>query len=274
MRAGLVSARPDELRDLALRVGREAAALARRMREEGVDVADTKSSATDVVTRADRAVEELLRRRLLEHRPDDGILGEEGDDHSGTSGVRWVLDPIDGTVNYLYGIRDCAVSVAAEVDGQAVAGAVVGILVDVEYAAALGHGATRDGAPVAVRPSPPVAQRLVLTGFGYRPEVRAHQSRSLADLLPRVRDIRRIGCSSLDICHVADGSGDAYVEEGPHVWDYAAASVVLREAGGRFGVLPGTMDLPDWPAESVVVATPADGWDDFVAALRETAFLA
>lgn len=264
----------EELRDVALTVAREAAALARRMREEGVDVADTKSSTTDVVTRADRAVEELLRRRLLELRPDDAIMGEEGDDHPGTSGVRWIVDPIDGTVNYLYGIRDCAVSVAAEVDGEPAAGAVVGILVDVEYAAATGHGATRDGHPISVRPSPPVAQRLVATGFGYRPEVRAHQSRALADLLPRIRDIRRIGSSALDICHVADGSADAYVEEGSQLYDYGAARVVLTEAGGRFGVLAGTMDLADWPAEAVVVATPADGWDDFVATLRDTGFVA
>ncbi|GAA5130319.1 inositol monophosphatase family protein [Alloalcanivorax gelatiniphagus] len=269
-----MSVAPDELRDVALAIGREAAALARRMRDEGVDVADTKSSATDVVTRADRAVEELLRRRLQEQRPEDGILGEEGDDHEGTSGVRWILDPIDGTVNYLYGIRDCAVSVGAELDGELVAGAVVGIGVEVEYAGALGHGATRDGRPIAVRPSPPVGQRLVMTGFGYRPEVRAHQSRCLADLLPRIRDIRRLGSSALDICHVADGSADAYVEEGPHAWDYAAAAVILREAGGRFEVLAGTMDLAGWPAESVVVATPTAGWDDFVVVLRETGFLA
>jgi myo-inositol-1(or 4)-monophosphatase len=263
-----------ELRDVALTVGREAATLARRMRDEGVDVADTKSSATDVVTRADRAVEELLRGRLLELRPDDAILGEEGDDHEGTSGVRWIVDPIDGTVNYLYGLRDCSVSVAAEVDGQLVAGAVVGIGVDLVYAAAVGHGATRDGVPISVKPSPPVGQRLVHTGFGYRPEVRAHQSACLASLLPRVRDIRRIGSSSLDICHVADGSGDAYVEEGPMPWDWSAAAVVLREAGGRLAVLPGTMDLEGWPERSVVVATPVDGWDAFVEVLQETGFLA
>ena len=263
-----------ELRDLAVAVAREGAALARRMREEGIDVADTKSSATDVVTRADRAVEELLRRRLLEHRPDDAILGEEGEDHAGSSGVRWVIDPIDGTVNYLYGIRDCAVSVAAEQDGVPVAGAVVGIGSDVEYAAAQGHGATRDGTPISVRPSPPVAQRLVMTGFGYRPEVRTHQAQCLATLLPAVRDIRRIGSSALDICHVADGSADAYVEEGPMPWDWSAAAVVLREAGGRFGVLAGTMDLEGWPREAVVVATPSDGWDSFVVLLKETGFLA
>ena len=244
------------------------------MRDEGVDVADTKSSATDVVTRADRAVEELLRHRLLEQRPDDAILGEEGNDHPGSSGVRWVIDPIDGTVNYLYGIRDCAVSVAAEQDGTPVAGAVVGIGADVEYAAALGHGATRDGRPISVRPSPPLAQRLVLTGFGYRPEVRAHQAQCLATLLPVVRDIRRIGSSALDICHVADGSADAYVEEGPHPWDWSAAAIVLREAGGRLGVLPGTMELDGWPRDSVVVAAPSDGWESFVGLLRDTGFLA
>ncbi len=265
---------PAELRDIAVTVAREGATLARRMREEGIAVADTKSSATDVVTQADRAVEVLLRRRLLEQRPDDALLGEEGDDHPGTSGVRWVIDPIDGTVNYLYGLRDCAVSVAAEHDGVQVAGAVVGILVDVEYAAAVGHGATRDGRPIAVRSSPPVGQRLVTTGFGYRPEVRTHQARCLATLLPAVRDIRRMGSSALDICHVADGSADAYVEEGSQPWDWAAAAVVLREAGGRFGVLAGTMELDGWPDEAVVVATPVDGWESFVDVLRVTGFVA
>ncbi|WP_242494820.1 inositol monophosphatase family protein [Nocardioides zhouii] len=262
------------LRDLAVAVAHEGAELARRMRDEGVDVADTKSSATDVVTRADRAVEQLLRDRLLGERPDDAILGEEGDDHAGTSGVRWILDPIDGTVNYLYGIRDCAVSVAAEQDGVLVAGAVVGIGADVEYAAALGHGATRNGTTISVRPSPPVAQRLVMTGFGYRPEVRTHQARCLALLLPAVRDIRRIGSSALDICHVADGSADAYVEEGSQPWDWSAAAVVLREAGGRFDVLAGTMELEGWPDVAVVVASPSDGWDSFVEVLRETGFVA
>lgn len=268
-----MSVTAEELREVALTAAREAATLARRMRGEGVDVADTKSSATDVVTRADQATEELLRTRLLELRPDDSILGEEGDDHEGTSGVRWIVDPIDGTVNYLYGIRDCAVSVAAEQDGVLVAGAVVGILTDVVYAAALGHGATRDGAPISVRPSPPVGQRLVMTGFGYRSDVRAHQSACLARLLPHVRDIRRIGSSSLDICHVADGSADAYVEEGPMPWDWSAAAVVLREAGGRFGVLPGTKELEGWASDGVVVATPEDGWDTFVDALRASGYL-
>jgi myo-inositol-1(or 4)-monophosphatase len=274
------------LRDLASTVAREGADLARRMRRDGIEVADTKSSAVDVVTEADRAVEVLVRRRLLEHRPDDAILGEEGDDHPGTSGVRWVVDPIDGTVNYLYGLPDCAVSIAAEVDDEVVAGVVVTIPSGVEYAAARGHGATRDGVRIGVRPSPPLAEMLVLTGFGYLAETRAHQAASVARLLPRVRDVRRMGSCSLDLCHVADGSGDAYVEEGPARWDWAAGSLVATEAGAVFGRLQGRTSghldpvraqveaNPDWPARSVIAAAPAAAWDEFVDALRATGFVA
>ena len=276
---------PVALRDLASAVAREGAALARRMRD-GIEVADTKSSAVDVVTEADRAVEALVRSRLLEARPDDAILGEEGDDHPGTSGVRWVVDPIDGTVNYLYGLPDCAVSVAAEVDGEVVAGVVVTIPTGVEYAAAAGHGATRDGAPISVRPAPPLSQMLVLTGFGYRAEVRAHQAASVAALLPGVRDVRRMGSCALDLCHVADGSADAYVEEGPARWDWAAGSLVASEAGAVFARLPGRASAhltpiqaqidadPDWPQRSVIAAAPAAGWEAFVAALRSAGFVA
>lgn len=264
----------ERLRDLAVSVGQEAAHLARRLRAD-VDVADTKTSAVDVVTVADRECEELLRRLLLQARPDDAILGEEGEDHPGTSGVRWILDPIDGTVNYLYGLPDCAVSVAAEVDGEVVAGAVVGIGVSAVYAAARGHGATRDGVALQVRPTPPLAERLVLTGFGYRPDVRAHQAERVAALLPRVRDIRRMGSCALDLCRVAEGSADAYVEEGPQPWDYSAAGLVLAESGGRFGVLDGTFrdTFPDAPRASLVVGSPAAGWDSFVAALGHAGFL-
>jgi len=267
-------AAPEELRDLALGVAREGAAMARRMREAGVDVADTKSSAVDVVTEADRAVEELLRSRLLAARPGDSVLGEEGDDVVGSTEVRWVLDPIDGTVNYLYGLPDCAVSVAAEVDGETVAGAVVAIPTGVEYAAARGAGATRDGRPIAVRPSPPVAQRLVLTGFGYRADVRAHQAACVARMLPQVRDVRRMGSCALDLCHVADGSADGYVEEGPQLWDYGAARLLVTEAGGRFGLLPGRLHetVGGPPREALVTAAPAEGWDEFLALLRECGF--
>lgn len=267
---------PIALRDLALTIARESIVLARSMRDGGIDVADTKSSAVDVVTAADRACEELIRARILTSRPDDAIMGEEQADHPGTSGVRWIVDPIDGTVNYLYGLPDWAVSIAAEVDGTVVAGAVVNGASGVEYAAALGSGATRDGRPVGVRPTPPLSQRLVLTGFGYRSDVRAHQAACVAALLPRVRDIRRLGSCALDLCHVADGSGDAYVEEGPHPWDYSAGALVLTEAGGRFDRLPGRLPaaVPGTAEDGLLVGTPADGWDTFVEALREAGFCA
>ena len=262
-----------ELRDLAERIAHEGAHLAREMQLGGIDVADTKTSAVDVVTEADRAVEALIRSRLTETRPDDAILGEEGDDLPGTSGVRWVVDPIDGTVNYLYGLPDCAVSVAAEINGEVVAGVVVTIPTGVTYAAALGHGATRDGQPIGVRPSPPLAERLVLTGFGYRKVVREHQAACIAALLPEVRDIRRLGSCALDLCHVAEGGGDAYVEAGPQAWDFAAGGLVLCEAGGRFDLLEGSLALEGHSSRNVVVGTPATGWDDFVAALGAAGFL-
>lgn len=269
-----MSASPTELRDLAREIAHEGANLAREMQLGGIDVADTKTSVVDVVTEADRAVEQLIRDRISARRPDDAILGEEGDDLPGTSGVRWVVDPIDGTVNYLYGLPDCAVSVAAEVDGEVVAGVVVTIPTGLEYAAALGHGATRDGQPIGVRHSPPLGQRLVLTGFGYQRVVREHQAGCVARLLPEVRDIRRMGSCALDLCHVAEGSADGYVEAGPQPWDYAAGGLVLREAGGRFELLDGSMTLDPHPLRNVVVGTPAGGWDTFVEALGAAGFLA
>jgi len=263
------------LRELALDVARQAAALVRERGRGEVRVAETKSSSVDVVTDTDRESEELLRRLLLAARPDDSILGEEGDDHVGSSGVRWIVDPVDGTVNFLYGLPEYAVSVAAEVAGEVVAGAVVNAATAVEYAAARGAGATRDGRPLQVRPVPPVAERLVLTGFGYRADVRAGQAARVARMLPRVRDVRRMGSCALDLCHVAEGSADGYVEEGPHLWDHAAGSLVATEAGARFAVLPGTLaqELGAGHQPTVLVAAPRDGWDDFVALLTECGFL-
>ena len=265
-----------ELRDLALSVARAGAGLVRERRTSDVTVADTKSSSVDVVTEADRASEELIRRLLLQARPDDSILGEEGDDHVGTSGVRWVVDPIDGTVNFLYGLPEYAVSVAAELEGEVVAGAVVNVATGVEYVAARGLGATRDGEPLRVRAVPPLAERLVLTGFGYRTDIRAGQAERVARMLPQVRDIRRMGSCALDLCHVAEGSADGYVEEGPQPWDWSAGSLVASEAGARVELLPGALaqDLLGRPGRTLVVAAPAAGWDDFVALLTDCGFLA
>jgi myo-inositol-1(or 4)-monophosphatase len=255
------------LLDLAVATAREAGELITSMRSAGVDVAGTKSSPSDVVTEADRACEELILGRLLGARPDDGFVGEEGDDVASTSGVTWVVDPIDGTVNYLYGLPQYAVSIAAKRDDQVVVGVVRSPVPDVEYAATLGGGATLNGVPVRVRASPPPDQVLVATGFNYEATVRERQGRAVARMLPHVRDIRRGGSCALDVCGVASGHCDAYVEEGPHVWDYAAGGLVAREAGATFEVWTTT------DGKDLVVCAPVAGWDDFSGLVRACGFL-
>jgi len=176
---------PGRLRDLALATAREAGALVLRLRAEGGEIAGTKSSDIDIVTRADQAAEALVKERLLGARPDDGMVGEEGDDLAGSSGVVWIVDPIDGTVNYLYGHPHFAVSIAAEVDGEVVAGVVVAPALGLEYVATLGGGATCNGDPVRVRDVVPMAQRLhrlVNHHEGRYDEIVVH-----APLLPRTR---------------------------------------------------------------------------------------
>ena len=260
---------PQGLRALAEQLAAEAADLARRRRADGVEVAATKSTGTDVVTETDREVEQLLRDRLAELRPADGFLGEEGGSSAEASagGVTWVVDPIDGTVNFLYGVPAVAVSVAAQVDGEVVAGAVVDVFSDTRWTAARGRGATRDGRPLQVRPVPPMGERLVLTGFGYDAGLRRLQGAATAALLPQVRDIRRIGSAALDLCRVAEGSADAYVEEGPHLWDHAAGSLVAEEAGARFGIHPGV------GGGDCVLAAPSSSYDEMLTLVRECGFL-
>jgi myo-inositol-1(or 4)-monophosphatase len=252
--------RPDpvDLLELAVSAAREAGELASTMHAKGVDVAGLKSSPTDVVTEADRACEELLRDRLLGARPYDGFFGEEGHDDSGSSGVRWIVDPIDGTVNYLYGLPHYAVSVAAEQDGRVVAGAVVAPALALEYAASLGEGARLNVVPLGRHGSPPLEEALVGTGFSYEPEVRAHQAAAVARMLPQVRDIRRIGSCALDLCALAVGSLDAYVEEGPHLWDHAAGGLVATECGAR-------IDVRTTPrGHDLVLCAPEPIWSSFV----------
>lgn len=236
-----------DLFDLARRVGLEAAAYVRSARPEGrVDVASTKSSDTDVVTEIDEACERLVRGRILTARPSDGFVGEEGADVVGTSDVDWVVDPIDGTVNFVYGIPVYAVSIAARRDGVVVAGHVVNIATGDEWGAVRGHGAWRhdgDDRRTIRAPRPTsVAHALVATGFNYVPEVRARQAAAMAAFLPQVRDIRRIGSASLDLCALAEGQFDAYVEQGLKPWDLAAGGLVATEAGI---VLAGLSGAPD-----------------------------
>src|SRR4051812_8704028 len=189
-----------------------------------------------MVTAVDRACEELVTSRLLGARPDDGLLGEEGGERTGTSGVRWVVDPIDGTTNFVYGLPAYAVSIAAEVDAQPVAGVVLNVATGELFSATAAGGAhlTLPGAePVRLTGSRPASlgQALVATGFGYWAEQRRAQAAVVAELLPQVRDIRRLGSAALDLCTVAAGRVDAYYEMHLNRWDFAAGALVAAEAG-------------------------------------------
>lgn len=259
----------DELAALALDIGREAGALILAHRAAGVEVAQTKSSASDIVTAADRASEDLVRARVLEARPDDGILGEEGVDRIGTSGVRWVVDPIDGTVNYARGLPQYAVAIGVEVDGEPVVGVVVSPAQDLEYTAVLGGGAYRNGTRIQVAGPVDLARALVGTGFSYERELRISQTRTFAALLPEIADVRRNGSCALDLCSVAEGTLDGYVEEGiGGAWDYTGAGVVAREAGARTEVLTGAA------GRILVTAAPAAGYEQFRNLIDRCGFVA
>lgn len=204
----------------------------------------SKSTATDAVTEMDRASEAMLVELLLADSPGDAVLGEEGGERSGDSGVRWVLDPLDGTVNYLYRIPEWAVSVAAEVDGEAVAGVVHAPALGLTWWAQVGQGAWRQrpgAAPeaIGVGSEQRLSHALVATGFGYSPLRRDWQSKVLGQVIAQVRDIRRAGAAAIDLCRVADGTLDAMFERGLQRWDHAAGGLIVREAGGVTGGLSG-----------------------------------
>ena len=235
---------------LAEAIARKAGATARQHREASrVSVMATKSSPTDIVTAADTAVEAQIRAAVARARPDDAVIGEEGDDAAGTSGLRWVVDPIDGTVNYLYGHARYAVSIGVEdVDGGVVA-VVHAPATGETWTAARGQGAWRDGAPISTSACSSLGDALVATGFGYRAQRRARQAAVLADVLPQVRDIRRAGAAALDLCDVACGRLDGYYEQGLQPWDLAAGRLIVTEAGGSISGLGGRA-----PSEAMVVA--------------------
>jgi myo-inositol-1(or 4)-monophosphatase len=247
---------------------RRAARLIQSGAARGVEVAATKSSDVDVVTESDRSAERLIRRALLEARPDDAVVGEEGDDEPGTSGVRWIVDPIDGTVNFLYGIPQYAVSIAAELDGEVVAGVVLNVATGAEYTATLGGPAQCNGVPIRVRATVPLHERLIGTGFSYESRQRQIQAAALLRLLPRIRDIRRLGSCALDLCGVAQGSLDGYLEEGVNLWDHAAGGLVARSAGARVETDQGI------GGRLIVIAAPEGGFDEFRRAAAESGYLA
>lgn len=213
----------------------------------------SKSTPTDPVTIVDTETERWLRERLAVLRPAEAILGEEeGGQREGRDGLSWVLDPIDGTVNFVYGIPAYAVSVAAQYDGRSVAGAVANVPGGEVYSAALGHGAevVRAGVRTPLRCSAveELSMALLGTGFAYEPVRRARQAGVLAQVLPVVRDVRRIGSCALDLCMVAAGRLDAYYEDGVQVWDWAAAALIAAEAGA-------TVWLPTTPGAAYAAAS-------------------
>jgi myo-inositol-1(or 4)-monophosphatase len=221
---------------------------------------DSKSSSTDMVSDADREAEEAIVAILRSERPDDGLLGEEGANEEAASGRRWVIDPLDGTTNYLYGHPAWAVSVALEDQD----GGLVGIVFDAPrgelFAAERGAGATLNGAPIRVREGATLERSLIATGFGYDADRRARQAEVLRQVLPAVRDIRRAGAAAIDLAWVAAGRVDGYWERGLKPWDWAAGRLIVTEAGGQ------VRDLPGDP-HGLVAAEPAlvDALEELVA---------
>ena len=209
-----------------------------------------KSSPTDIVTETDLRAEALLTERLLEQTPGAGILGEEGGTTAPGARLQWVLDPLDGTINFLYGVPLFAVSVAAAVDGEVVAGAVIDVLREEVFSAHLGGGARLDGTPIKASACASFASALVLTGFSYHGDERAQQGEVARRLLPRARDIRCFGSTALELCWVACGRADAYYQRGTAIWDRAAGALIAAEAGAL-------TELPCPNEDLVITSAPA-----------------
>ncbi len=259
-----------DLLDLAREIAVRASEFALDARRVGVSVAATKSSATDIVTAVDRDAETLIRSLILDARPDDGIVGEEDVAHIGTSGIDWVVDPIDGTVNFLYGIPAWAVSIAVvegaaggAVGGTTLAGVVVNPVTGEVFEASAGGGARVGGRGLSVNADVPLASALIGTGFGYAAERRREQAAVLLDVLPKVRDIRRIGSAALDLCALAAGRLDGYYERGLNAWDHSAGALIAREAGAQVGGPHGGRES----SELLVAAAPGL-YEELASALR------
>ena len=244
---------PSALLVIAERLAAEAAELLVEGLGQARASIETKSTGTDMVTEMDKAAERLIVDGLLAARPDDGILGEEGTDRAGTTGVEWIVDPLDGTTNYLYAHAGFAVSIGVQVDGTTVAGVVNDPLHGDVFTATLGGGAFRNGRPVVCSSETDLSRALVATGFSYRPERREVQAAVLTRILPELRDIRRMGAASVDLCSVAHGRADAYYERGLQPWDHVAGALIAREAGALVAHLHGGPENEDF----ILAAPPA-----------------
>ncbi len=231
-----------QLKELAADIAREAGDLAQRRRAAGVSLAATKSTLADIVTEADREVEALIRDRLHRERPGDGFLGEESGAGESATGVTWIVDPIDGTVNYAYGLPFYGVSIAAVEGGaevgrwHALAAAVCAPVLGELFTAARGSGAWLDSTRLSVT-SDTTAGALLATGFGYDPSTHDGDLQTMRQVMPIARDVRRSGSAAIDLSYVAAGRLDGYFERGLQPWDFAAGALMVEEAGGALTLL-------------------------------------
>jgi myo-inositol-1(or 4)-monophosphatase len=242
---------PAELERVASTAARAAAEIVTAAYAQPRPAVGRKSSPTDVVTQTDLRAEDRVRRVLLAATPGAGILAEEGGTTAPGARLQWVIDPLDGTINFLYGVPLFAVSIAAAIDGDVVAGAVVDVLRDELFAAHRGGGARCDGRPISVSSCSSLPQALVTTGFSYRAEARDVQGEVAHRLLSRARDLRCFGSTALELCWVACGRVDGYFQRDTEIWDRAAGALIAEEAGARTEMpCPENDDL-------VIVAGPA-----------------
>lgn len=228
-----------QLCDLASRLAVAAGELVFEGRKNGVSSISTKSSDTDVVTEFDRASEHLIVEGLQAERPDDAVVGEEGTDSAGASGIRWLIDPIDGTTNFQYDLPGYAVSIAALSGDRPLAGAVYIPGSRELFTATAGGGALLNGSPIHCGTTSSLQHALVATGFSYQVERRREQAQRIAQVIPRIRDIRRLGAAAADLCYLAAGRLDVYYEQWLNPWDWAAGELIAREAGCRVGRFDG-----------------------------------
>lgn len=267
------AAAPDahELRDLCVEAARSATALVLD-RRQGEPATEAKTSGSDLVTTVDRAAEALIVETILGHRPDDGILGEEGTSRPGTSGVRWIIDPIDGTTNFVLGHPGYSVSIAAEFGDRVVAGAVADPVHGDLYEAVIDGGARCNDQPMRVRVTERLERAIVATGFSYLAHRRRNQAHVLTTVLPEIADIRRMGSAALDLCTVGAGRVDAYYEIGLNEWDLAAGALIAAEAGATVRrrtiteVDPRHLDGPPLLVPLIVASAPriADALDELL----------
>ncbi len=239
------------LDEIAVTVATAAAERVGHIGRSGLSV-NTKSSVTDMVTNVDLAADAFIREQLANRAPNDSVVTEEHDSIEGTSDVTWVVDPIDGTTNFVYGLAPYTVSIAAMIDQRPIVGVVVDISSGSIARACSGGTATLNGSPIAIRPPVELQRTLAMTGFGYDRGRRHQQATALTQILPQIQDIRRLGAASWDICTVAAGQADAYFERELKLWDFAAAWCIATQAGAAVEAIEGGPPVPG----SVLVAHP------------------